>query len=229
MKDGLLERMRATGHWRVVLRPIAPLSERLSFKQCATLVENARVSLRGWDYPHISHRQDQQGGSGRTDSYYENWCDWMTQVEFWRMYRSGQFLSYNALDDDLRHDPQPMGDERYLNVVGAIYQVAEIVEFTHRLAAAVDMDEGIGLQLSLVNTYGRHLQAGRGRMPFFDVQRAGSETIAIERQLDPAALKKGAPIHALSVLLELFDCFGWNPEPNQIRGDIEGLYRREFR
>jgi hypothetical protein len=31
------------------------------------------------------------------------------------------------------------------------------------------------------------------------------------------------------VLLEVFDAFGWNPNPDQIRADQEALYRREFR
>lgn len=62
MKEGLLERIQAGGHWRVNARPLQPIAERLSLGDCLRVVEAARVSIRGWDYPHISHRQDEQGG-----------------------------------------------------------------------------------------------------------------------------------------------------------------------
>lgn len=227
MKPGLLERIQAVGYWRVVLRPIVPLAERLSFQQCGEEVSRARVSLRGWDYPHLSHRQDDQGGAERGEDFLENWCDWHSQVEFWRMYRSGQFLSYNALDDDTDGDADP--NNRHLNIVGTIYSVTEVIEFAHRLAANGLYRDGYSLNLSLHNTCGRYLDAGRGRMPFLDFQRSNAESIYIERRVEPDTVEQGAVSTSTSVLLELFDAFGWNPDQNQIRADQEAFYRREFR
>ncbi len=229
MKDGLLERIRAVGHWRVVMRPLRSLDERLSFQRCVAEVERARVSIRGWDYPHLSHRQDDQGGEERGADYVENWCDWRTQIEFWRMYRSAQFLSYNALHDDLEADPTSQRAGRHLNVIGAIYAVTEFIEFAHRLAIGGFYSEGLGLAIALNNTRGRFLEAGRDRMPFFDFQRTQADTIPIERRLDRDMIDGGAIPISLSILLELFDNFGWNPDPNQIRGDQEAFYRREWR
>lgn len=229
MKDGLLERIRSNGHWRVVLRPLFPMKERLSFQQCAAEVERARVSIRGWDYPHISRRQDEQGGEERGADYHENWCDWHTQVEFWRMYRSAQFLSYNALDDDLEDNPGRQGGGRYLNVIGAIYAITEFAEFAHRLAIGGLYSEGLSLVVALKNTRGRFLQAGRGRMPFLNARRTQAETISIERRVDSSMIADGAIPISLSILLELFDNFGWNPDANQIRADQEAFYRREWR
>ena len=226
MKDGLLERIEGVGHWRLVLRPLAPLPDPLSFHACRGLVPRARVSIRGWDLPHIGRREDDQGGSERGEDYYENWCDWHTQVEFWRMFRSGQFVSYNALDDDLER--RAGDDVRRLNVVGAIYSVTEFVEFAHRLAEVGPYRSGYGLDLSLRNTRGRYLEAGRGRMPFLDFHRVGGENVRIDRRVEPAAIAEGAIATSLSVLLELFDVFGWNPSRNQIRSDQEKFYRRDF-
>lgn len=228
MKDGLLERIRELGHWRVVIRPLVPLAERLSFRECADLVERNRVSLRGWDYPHISRRQDDQGGTERGDNYVESWCDWQSFLEFWRMHRSGQYLSYNALHGEAEVVVEQDG-VRWLNVVETIYTVSEFVEFAHRLANAGTYRDGYLLDLSLMNTAGRRLCAGRGRMPFWDDQNSNADTIQIERRVDPDAVEEGAISTSLGVLLELFDAFGWNPEPNQIRADQEAFYRREFR
>jgi len=228
MKDGLLERILGLGHWRVVTRPLAPLAERLSFQECADLVERNRVSLRGWDYPHISRRQDDQGATGRGDNYVESWCDWQSMLEFWRMHRSGQFLSYNALQGE-KEAGAKQGGVRWLDVVDTIYTVSEFVEFAHRLAHAGTYRDGYLFDLSLRNTAGRRLNAGRGRMPFWDDQHSTANIIQIERRVDSDAIEAGAISVSLGVLLELFDAFGWNPDPNQIRADQEAFYQREFR
>lgn len=228
MKTGLLERIQALGHWRVVFRPLVPLADRLTFRQCMDTVEQNRVSLRGWDFPHISHRQDDQGGSERGESYYENWCDWSPFIEFWRMYRSGQFLSYNVVHGDAEVD-RVQGLGRSLDVVDTIYTISEFVEFAHRLTATGLYRDGYLLDISLRNTDGRRLDAGRGRMPFLDSRTSNACTIQIERRVDPDAVEAGAIATSLTVLLELFDAFGWNPDPNQIRADQEAFYRREFR
>lgn len=228
MKDGLVERIRSLGHWRVVTRPLTPLAERLSFRECEELVERNRVSLRGWDYPHISRRQDDQGAIGRGDNYVESWCDWQHSLEFWRMHRSGQFLSYSVLQGEIDAAAEQAG-ARWLNVVDAIYTVSEFAEFAHRLAHAGIYRDGYLFDLSLRNTAGRRLEAGRGRMPFWDDQHTTADTIQIERRVSPDAIEAGSIPLSLDVLLELFDAFGWNPDPNQIRADQEAFYRREFR
>jgi hypothetical protein len=66
-------------------------------------------------------------------------------------------------------------------------------------------------------------------MPFFDRLRTGSETIRVYRIVNSAELEAGAIPTSLSMLLELFDAFGWNPQPGQIRHEQEAYYRREFR
>jgi hypothetical protein len=228
MKDGLLERIRELGHWRLVVRPLSPLAERLSLRECLELVERNRVSLRGWDFPHISHRQDNEGGTERGREYVESWCDWQWFLEFWRMHRSGQFLAYNVLQGEAEAVENQDG-VRWLNVVDTIYTISEFVEFAHRLANVGTYRGGYLLDLSLRNTGGRRLSAGRGRMPFWDDQSTNAETIQIERRVDADAVEAGAISTSLDVLLELFDAFGWNPDRNQIRADQEAFYRREFR
>lgn len=228
MKDGLLEKIHSVGHWRLVLRPLVPLPEKLTYRECGDVVERARVSIRGWDFPHLSRRQDDQGGSGREDGFVYNWTDWRAAQEFWRMYQSGQFLFYSAVHDDTEFWNGKNAGE-WLDVVDAIYTVTEFVEFAQRLTDGGPYRDGYALDLKLQNTQDRKLAAGRGRMPFFDDQKASGSTISIERRVDPEDATKGAMETSLGILLELFDAFGWNPDPNQIRADQEGFYRRDFR
>ncbi len=222
MKDGLLEKIRSYGHWRVNMRPIATLPERLTFARCYEVVDRSRVSIRGWDYPHVSRRQDEQGGSERAGEYFENWCDWHTQVEFWRMYRSGQFLSYNALNDDTEVAAEAVG--RLLNIVEAIYAVSEFTDFAGRLMVNVPFETGLHLDLTLNGTAGRQLWAGRNRMPFLDAKTSQAPSIVLERRVAPG---EDSQELAIGLLIELFDHFGWNPDPSQLRGDQARFYRRE--
>ena len=66
MKPGLLERIQEMAHWRVLIRPALPLEEELGFGKCLELVNASKVSVRGWDYPHVDQqRPDGRGGIGR--------------------------------------------------------------------------------------------------------------------------------------------------------------------
>ena len=229
MKDGLLERIKNFGYWRVNIRPLSPIPEKLSLKRCHEVVDAARVSIRGWDFPHMSPREDEHGGSLRVGEYFEHWCDWDVYIEFWRMYRSGQFLSYKAVKEDVRGEDGRPPAERHLRTVSAIYSVTEFVEFAHRLFANDLYPEGASINLSLRGNAGRQLLAGDGRVPFFDAKRSDAPSIEIERSMKPSVLKSEHRDVSIDMLLELFDHFGWNPDPAQIQADQEQFYRRDFR
>lgn len=223
MKEGLLEKIRNFGHWRVNIRPLTPLGARLTLQRCEEIVGQSRVSIRGWDYPHFSHRHDDQGGSERGGEYFENWCDWNSQVEFWRMYRSGQFLSYNALNDDTENAYND--NIRRLNIVDAIYTISEFTEFASRLSNNAGFVPGCHISITLNGSSGRRLEAGRNRVPFFEARSTNAENIVIERELIKADDSQAV---AVDILVELFDHFGWNPDVSQIRNDQRRFYNRDF-
>jgi hypothetical protein len=120
MKEGLLEHIRQFGHWRINFKPMRELAQPLSLGRCRELVQQAKVSIRGWDFPHTSHRNDEEGGSGNFGTYVENWTQWSGFLEFWRMYKSSQFLSYIALREDTRPDEHGNPVVPILNIVGTI-------------------------------------------------------------------------------------------------------------
>ncbi len=226
MKDGLLDKIQHVGHWRVNLRPLVPLEQPLSFQQCSDLVRENSVSIRGWDYPHISHRQDDEGGSLRGENFHEDWCDWWDHHEFWRMYKSGQFLSYNALREDTSED---QGRRRgSLDIINTIYSMTEFIEFAHRLHDAGPFRDGVVIAIALRNTAGRSLDVGPNRIPFFDRKETGAENINLERSLEVPQIKGEHQVVAVDLLLELFDFFGWNPSREQIAADQAKFYRRDF-
>jgi hypothetical protein len=227
MKDGLREKIQSVGHWRVNLRPLVPLEQPLSFQQCSNLIHDNAVLIRGWDYPHVPPRQDENGGSSRGENFYESWCDWDVHIEFWRMYKSGQFLSYNAAREDTW-----IGDggrrRGTLNILNAIYTVTEFVEFAHRLHRAGLYREGVTIKIALQNTASRYLEVSPSRMPLLGHKEANVETINLERTLEAAQIGDEHQAIAVELLLELFDYFGWNPSSEQIATDQARFYRRDF-
>jgi hypothetical protein len=224
MKEGLLEKIEKVGHWRVNFRPAIPLSQTLSFEQCLKFVHDNAVSIRGWDYPHISNRQDDEGGYSRGDTFYENWCEWWGFYEFWRMYKSGQFLSYNALREDTKEE----GRHGTLGIINTIYTVTEFIEFAHRLYSSGLYKGGLNISIELRNTKGRFLDVGPSRMPFFDRKESSAETIKLEKTVSVAQMNDAYQSVAIDLLLELFDYFGWNPSREQIASDQARFYRRDF-
>jgi len=229
MKDGLIERIKTRGYWRVNLRPRA-LAEPLTLDQCRQLVEQSNVSLRGWDYPHISKRNDDDGRFEFCGDFVESWTDWGHHPEFWRFYRSSQFLHYRAISEDWIEDDQrrrPAGP--YISVTGAIYSITEMIEFLFRLYRNGAYKAGAEVLISAENTAKRELWiADPMRMPFSYPRTTGAQRIVLARNLGPDDLNRSSTELSVSLTLEFFDNFGWQPSPDQIAADREKLLSRRM-
>lgn len=228
MKEDLLEKVRSFGHWRVNFRPIRELPQQLTLARCKELVQKSAVSIRGWDFPHVNHRNDGEGGYRNVGTFVENWTDWSGFVEFWRMYRSSQFLAYIALREDTRPDEHGNPQVPILNAVATIYSIVEFVEFLQRLHTAGLYGGGCQFSVELRNTSGRILTAGQNRVPFFDRYANDAEVLRLERRIYPQQLSTDKLHLAAELCLELFDNFGWAPAQSQIESDIDRFYRREW-
>lgn len=230
MPEGLIERIKAAGYTRVVIRPIdAP--EELTIAQAREAVEKASVSLRGWDYPHVARRNDEHGGYETFAEFAQDWCDWHYHREFWRMYKSGQFLHYKALREDLSTDENvPNRDGPILAIGSLVYTVTEVTEFAHRLFRHGLYKSGAYIQLTLGGARGRQLWVDDpNRMPFSMSRITSSENISHNVSLSPSELEAGDPKDpALSMLLNIFDAFGWRASPEQTRKQQDQLYGLEL-
>src|ERR1700693_4619104 len=86
-------------HWRVNVRPATYKAERIpSLSSCFDIVRKTKVSLRGWDYPHLSNRTNEQG-IGR--NWVAAWSDFWGHLEYWRFYQSGQFMPLLGVRENL--------------------------------------------------------------------------------------------------------------------------------
>jgi hypothetical protein len=101
------------------------------------ILERVKVSLRGWDFPHIDYKVKQL--------IYKNWIeqsfDWYIYVEFWRFYQSGQFIYLDGNREDwfgqktfAQAESWP-ADTR-LAAISSLYRFAEIFELWRMLICA---------------------------------------------------------------------------------------------
>nr|WP_313372497.1 hypothetical protein [Brucella intermedia] len=224
MPDDLLDKIKASGFMRVVIRP-AETPESLTVIAAREMVEKASVSLRGWDYPHVTSRNDEHGGTDYSGEYVQDWCDWYRHVEFWRMYKSGQFLHYKALREDLSKEGN-VPDEPVLAVGSFMFTVTEIIEFAHRLRVAGLYKDGATIQVSLGNVRGRRLWVeDPRRLDFMQPMVTSAETLKFEKSYTASELFLGDPKDiSLPIIATFLEAFGWTPSPSLISSTQEELY-----
>lgn len=237
MKQGLLEIIKSHGYWRINFQPLV-IKKLPSLGACKEIVEKNVVELRGWDYPHVPRRFDENQGLQPVSDCYEAWTDWGAHKEYWRMYLSGQFIHYLALREDwTREDPYYSGDPRWirepgssLSIIGTIYQITEIFEFLSRLGKSGLYEEGVQLNLSLNNTEGRSLWLNHpDRMPLSEDYRTGAEAIQFEERYSKDVFVLNPKETAFNIIVNIFDTFGWHrPNREMIKKDQDDLLNRRF-
>ncbi|TRC91147.1 hypothetical protein FJV80_04290 [Mesorhizobium sp. WSM4310] len=225
MDAALLEDIKGAGYWRVNLRPLSVLGEKLSIQKCRDTVSASSVQLRGWDYPHIQHGNDQYGGVENGDGFFESWTSFLNHREFWRMYQSGQFLHYASMWED--RDDSVDTARPFLSIVGTIYLFTEIVEFTSRLANGLQFKDGFAISIEAHHTRTRRLWVGPNRMPFFAPKTTAAENVAVNAKMTVDGAQSSQQV-ALAMCKEFFDRFGWNPADDQIQADQIRLLKQQF-
>ncbi len=237
MKENFTKKIQSRGYWRINFQPTLDKS-RLSFPECRGIVERNRVSFRGWDYPHYPRRSGDDTDIEPHDNFYQGWINWENHKEFWRMYQSGQFIHYLALREDWFDEAQmwkPDGAEikpfTKLNIIGSvIYQITEIFEFLSRLSKEGIYDEGVKINISLINTEGRELWiSDTMRGPFFQAYRAHLEKIEYSNLYSKEEIITSPQKLALNVIKFFFQRFGWeDPSDEVIMKDQFDLIKSKF-
>ena len=81
--------VREEPHWRVVIHPGSYEKERISsLAECWSIMERSRVGWRHPEYPIIGREEERDEG----EDWIASSVDYGVQREYWRLYRSGQFV-----------------------------------------------------------------------------------------------------------------------------------------
>src|SRR6266571_1988298 len=207
--------IRSRGYWRVNIRPSVFIAERAALRDLEAIARDAVVQLRGWDYPHFP-----RDGVTRGNDFIEAATEaaFISHLEVWRLYQSGQFVHLFAMREDwVEGTPMPgLGNVKpgtLLSYESTLYTITEIFLFAARLAQRMALGPEVIVEYSLVDLLNRKLETfDPGRDSLFLVPRATALGHSYERTVTEKAerLVARAPEIALEQTLDLLERFGWD-------------------
>ncbi|RIK10617.1 MAG: hypothetical protein DCC49_02890 [Acidobacteria bacterium] len=225
--DDLAERIRSRGHWHVVIRPTKFDKERVRYADLERVIGETRVSVRGWDLPHVDDPSPIERG--------ENWVgrhvEFDYHLEVWRLYQSGQFVHLNCLREDWRDESSlypadadwQLGGR--LGVGDALYTLGEYFEFAARLALSDAGDSLMAVRIRLHNLQDRQLWVEDPmRSGFLKPQVTKMDEFALSRDLPREELVAKPRELATEAARELFARFGWDAPLDTLRDHLESLW-----
>ncbi len=232
-KDKVIKKIKSKGYWEINIRPDIYNSSRIDKRNIKELMDRSKVSLRGWSYPVY--------GVNALKPYpitngLENCFNSDHDIEFWRMTQSANFYHLLALSEDWMEnikyhnvwsDENELKGKKWLGVLGALYTLVEIFEFSRRLASQNVFDEEITLEIKLHDLKNRMLVIDSpNKAPFFSPHIARednpwnnpNQNIKIDELLNKDKLNE----MVLDAFIDLVYLFSWdNPPLENLKGDIQ--------
>jgi hypothetical protein len=233
--------VREHPHWRVVFRLASYQAERIpSLGACWKTVEQNRVSLRGWDYPHVSRRD---GERGQGTDWIAAWSSFMSRYEYWRLFQSGQFVhlfsvreaTESAWREKLKsltagHLGHMKGVDweavpGYIHITNFIYSMTEIFEFAARLCQAGIYDGPVSVSVELKGVKGFVLTTDWDRA-WHSYYAATEDAFGKTWEVASDELVAKSPEKSLEAMLWFFERFGWlDPALQVLRQDQENFLK----
>ena len=220
-----IAKLKQRGYWKVTIHPLLYQENRYSFSEIKDLIERTKVSLRGWDYPHLDRRT-----TFNRDGFVESYCEFDYLIEYWRFYRSGKFIHLFGMREDGRdnsvvlerfhwygHDAEVPENLRGLSIIGAVYSLTEIFEFAIRLAKHGVFDSGVRIEVELFGLRNRMLyfeDFGRDLRMAYLSRDEHVKKEAVFRT--PSELTESGRAMAVSWFIEIANQFQWDTPPRQL-------------
>lgn len=230
--NALLAKIKTRGHWISTIRPVIYAPERIpTLAALKSALSAAHVKFRGWDYPHMSSRDELRAGQ----NFIEQGIDWEDHKEAWRFYQSGHFIHYAAVwldwrDEVRRYTPQTQQKPgEWLSFIDALYFMTEVYEFNARLARQLFPSESVAIRVALSNTKGRELVSLDPGRAWYGKNACASEHLEHEVICSAEQLFAAPAQLALEHYVWLVDRFSWHdPSQHVLKAEQERLLKGEF-
>jgi len=215
------------GYWKIIIRPTTYKKDLIpSLDKCKEIIEQSRVSLRGWDYPHI----DPSGIKIAGDNSVHSFCDWEEgpMFEYWRFYQTGQFVHYFSMREDSRISEEKRNEIRqefgsranninkFLSILSTIYSITEIFEFASRLVSKFDNSDSFEIIIELHDVKNRMLFFWDTFRFLFQPYICEYDPVLIKKNLTKGEIISKSPEIALDVAIDIFKRFNWAEVNRQI-------------
>lgn len=209
-QPAILAKIHAAGYWRVVLRPTQYAERRIpTLGDCQKVIEEARVRLRGWDYPHI----DRDGMVNR-----QHWVESTTDrqhghIEYWRLHQSGQFVHHFAMREDYEETSK---DRHGLDFLNTLYTFTEILEFAARLTSREVFSSGAEVRVELHGCEDRRVISWGNERELSGDYVSAEADIGFAATLSEAALLGQAAKIAMDGTVHVLERFNWVEIPHAV-------------
>lgn len=223
-------------HWRFLIRPSVYPDEPMSTDDAWKLVERCQIRKRGWPFPIVDKRPNAW-------AYLSSYCECRTSdkwqpPEYWRMYRSGQFLHLRGVKEAFNHgyrekmlagiknDPSRIGGadpqsiKGVLSVINLIYTFTEVIEFSARLAQSPRHSGMLQVVVSLHKAQGYVLTAGEER-GWDSYNPVGDDSLHEQFQWSDENLIAETTACVARVCQWFFSSCGWTPSDEFLRKEID--------
>ena len=226
----LLEKIRSRGYWEVIVRPSTFLQTKLSdINSLLPILEKSRVSLRGWDFPHLDQHQQTQIDL----DWIGQEVEWEHHLSVWRFYQSGLFVHISAMPIDWRdqsHWWPADANWRPGMLLGAgdtLFTFTEIFEFAARLSLTEAGDDSMHVEIKAGNIKNRTLYMDDPRKwGFSHSYTASLVEFPIAQDLIRAELVAKPADYAVEVANQLFKRFGWQTTIEILKSFQQDALRR---
>ena len=228
-------------HWRVNFRPDEYKRELIpSLKNCFEIIEKNKLSLRGWDYPHLSNFSNERGVG---NNWVASWSHFMGHLEYWRFYQSGQFLHLfsvrEATTPEWRQKLQAQIKAHlsfmkeinwdnvpgFISILNLIYTVTEVFEFAARLCQAQVYNGILNIDIRIKDIKGFVLSIEWDRV-WHDYCSAAENEIGHSWSFQSDFLVADSANQSLSAIYWFFERFGWlSHSVNVFRQDQENFLK----
>jgi len=220
----ILEKIKSGPYWRVNIRPYEFEEEKIErLAEIWELVARCQVSLRGWQFPYIDNQNKSNG-----QDYVQSECNFNGINEFWRFYKSGQFIHYFSVYEDFyvkskKIDPSSMwkrgSSEKpsgYLGILTTIYRMTEIYEFAMRVAQHGIYDKGVTIFITLSGIKKFELSYLEPEKVLLGSYISKHNEIKLKSQISKEELFAKGHEEAIKKCIEVFERFNWLNCPKRI-------------
>jgi len=231
--DETKKKIDSVGNIRIIFEPSIYQENLLPKENLKGILEKSRVSLRGWDFPHIPiNVNDNMKPPYSIGNGYEFYTNFQEITEIFRFYQSGQFIGRiqmreDAIDKALGKTIEP---GKYLDFLNTVYLITEITLFIKNLMENTDIFEG-KLIIEIDKTKGRELQPifSSNILPFFARYICETEKVQAEVGFDKQKISTDPLAVARILLKNIFLDFNWDSYSEQtITTHQENLLNRKI-
>lgn len=213
--SSIIEKIHSRGYWRIVIRPLQFIPNRVEYSNLLPILEKSSVQYRSIGFPHVdpynplTYRQIDWIG-------YE--YEFMNFIESWRFYQSGQFAQRSAMWLDWRDlagwgaMPENWKPGVAIGIDETVLRFTEILEFASRLALTEAGDKHIHIEVTVCNIRDRVLfNDNPTRSPMLRRHQSSIPEFPYVKNCPKEELLSKSREFALEASRDLFLRFDWNP------------------